>query len=145
MDLVAELAIQSVNMQSKKSKRFDEFFKDAESLREVWRVSQFLIDSYEGKRPDSKFNVTEVETAEAFELSRNIEKFLSQFSGDIQFSPVISGAGVIDTCQGDLSVNGTLFEIKTVNRNFRSKDIKQLLIYLALDAATKRRCNARTV
>ena len=139
MDLVAELAIQSVKFAIEKKQEVDEIFADTQSLKEVWSVSQFLIDSYEGKKPDAEFNLTEEETAEALKLSRNIEKFLSRFAGDVQFSPVISGAGAIDTCEGDLSINGTLFEIKTVNRNFRSKDIKQLLIYLVLDAARPNR------
>ena len=139
MDLVAELAVQSVKFSNERKKGVVDVFTSTENLRKVWRVSQSLIDSYEGRKPSIKFNVTDEERSEAFELSRNFEIFLSQFTGDIQFSPTISGAGVIDTCQGDLSIDRTLFEIKTVNRNFQSKDIKQLLIYLALDTAMTNR------
>ena len=32
----------------------------------------------------------------------------------------------------DLSISDTLFELKTVNRNFKSSDLKQLFIYIAL-------------
>jgi hypothetical protein len=36
----------------------------------------------------------------------------------------------------DLSIGKTLFEVKTVERNIASKDLRQLLVYLALQSAT---------
>ncbi|HEX7722761.1 MAG TPA: hypothetical protein VF397_11430 [Pyrinomonadaceae bacterium] len=39
----------------------------------------------------------------------------------------------------DISIGRALFEVKTVDRNLASKDIRQLIVYLALQAATGER------
>lgn len=49
-----------------------------------------------------------------------------------RFSPLIGGCGFLGACEADIVSGDTLFEIKTVNRNFSSKDIRQVIIYLAL-------------
>lgn len=80
------------------------------------------------------------ERAEALMLLQNYDALLSTFSGvEIQFSPRIRGAGIVNMCMADLSVGNTLFEIKTVKRSIAGKDIRQLLVYLALQAAAGQR------
>ena len=138
-DLVAELAVQSVKIANEKKATIVDIYSNTKTLRKAWRISQSLIDNYEGRKPTRHFNLTEDERSEALNLSLNIERFISLYGCDVRFSPIVRGAGVINTCQADLSIDRTLFEIKTVNRNFRSKDIKQLLIYLALDNSTAER------
>ena len=74
-------------------------------------------------------------------MARNYERFFEQRCGgeNIEFGPVIPGAGFLAECRADISVGATLFEVKTVNRNLAGKDIRQLFIYLALQNATGQR------
>ena len=77
------------------------------------------------------------EIDESIELAEQYNFFLGNLkSTEIEFSPKIVGAGFLGVCTADLSVGTTLYEIKTVSRNISGKDIKQLLIYLALQYST---------
>lgn len=46
--------------------------------------------------------------------------------------PQFKGHGFISSCSGDFEDDGSLIEMKYVSRNFRSHDIRQLIIYSAL-------------
>jgi hypothetical protein len=76
---------------------------------------------------------------EGLALAHNYEAFFCQKHASVEFSPRIAGAGFISSCLADLSVGDTLYEVKTVNRNIASKDMRQLMVYLALQAATGNR------
>ena len=52
---------------------------------------------------------------------------------------MVRGNGLLSSCFADLSVGSTLFEVKTVARPFHSRDLRQLLVYLALQSATGER------
>ena len=43
------------------------------------------------------------------------------------------GCGILDSCYGDLFVGSCLYEVKCVERNLRSIDIRQVLTYCALN------------
>jgi hypothetical protein len=47
--------------------------------------------------------------------------------------PRFPGAGIIDSCEGDVMFGSNLFEVKAGQRTFRAVDLKQLLIYAALN------------
>jgi hypothetical protein len=47
--------------------------------------------------------------------------------------PGFKGCGIVDNCIGDLLVGTTLFEVKAGERSFRSIDIRQLVLYSALN------------
>lgn len=49
------------------------------------------------------------------------------------FYPQFNGCGILDNCQGDLFSNQTLIEIKAGDRNITVQDLRQLLIYSALN------------
>lgn len=52
----------------------------------------------------------------------------------ITFYPQFDGCGILDNCQGDLlQNNNTLVEIKAGERNFTASDLRQVLIYTALN------------
>ena len=131
-DLVAELAIHTTRLAMESDISMEKAYSDTELLQAAWRSSQELIDRYEGRKPTIEFDLTDNEKFEARALAYNFEEFFVHLKGDIEFLPKIAGAGVIGECEADLAVGHTLFEIKTVNRNFQSKDLRQLLIYLAL-------------
>lgn len=47
--------------------------------------------------------------------------------------PDFPGCGFVDRSEGDVIFDSALYEIKAVDRNFRSIDIKQLITYAALN------------
>lgn len=82
--------------------------------------------------------LSEAEQSEGVALARIYERFIGLWPANaaVEFSPPIAGANIVASCRADLSIGTALYEIKTVSRNFQSRDIRQLLIYLALQAAT---------
>src|SRR5881275_1020467 len=57
----------------------------------------------------------------------------------IEFCPVFAGAGFLDSSAGDLAIANCLIEVKTTVRKPAGKDIRQLIVYAALDANTEER------
>lgn len=128
-DLVAELAIHTTRLAMERDVSVERTYSDTELLQIAWRSSQALIDRYEGRKPTVEFDLTDDEKFEACALACNFRELFVCLKEDIEFFPRIAGAGVIGECEADLAIGHTLFEIKTVNRNFQSKDLRQLLIY----------------
>jgi hypothetical protein len=48
---------------------------------------------------------------------------------------MFTGCGFVDASEGDAIYGQTLYEIKTVERPFRSHDIRQTIVYAALNLA----------
>lgn len=77
--------------------------------------------------------LSDEEQREGVQLANNILSFVSSFHPkEVRFAPKLPGYGIVGECLADISIDDALFEIKTVKRNFRSKDLKQLILYLAL-------------
>lgn len=51
--------------------------------------------------------------------------------------PVFRGCGFIDASEGDAICGKTLYEVKAVDRSFRSVDVRQLITYCALNHASR--------
>lgn len=80
-----------------------------------------------------QLSLSDAELSEILGLAENTMEFIEKMGGrQVIFRPKVKGYGIISTLTADLSIDDTLFEIKTVNRNFKSSDLKQLFIYLAL-------------
>ncbi len=134
--LVAEFAFHLVRLAHERSIPLSNVSNDKQLLSDSERVALRLIQKYEN-RIEAPSPVSSVELSESLLLVENYSIFLADRSKlPIEFSPNIPGAGFVDQCRGDLSISTTLFEIKTMNRKIASKDIRQLLVYLALQAAT---------
>lgn len=85
------------------------------------------------KFTDIPDDLSEQQYEEGGLLAKNILSFILSFTpGVVKFTPRVPGYGIVGECWADISVDNILFEIKTVKRSFRSKDLKQLLLYLAL-------------
>jgi hypothetical protein len=78
------------------------------------------------------------EKEEGIAIAHNYSRFFKERCRNqpIEFSPKIPGSGFLAECRADISVGSTLFEVKTVDRNLAGKDIRQLVVYLALQNAT---------
>lgn len=80
--------------------------------------------------------ISEGELEEAFNIAFRYELLLGQDANDVNFLPLIPGAGIVNTCEADLATVDCLWEVKAVRRNIGGKDIRQLLVYLALNSAS---------
>jgi hypothetical protein len=57
----------------------------------------------------------------------------------LKVRPSFQGCGVINKCEGDFVYGDDLIEIKSVNRTLRVIDVRQILVYLALDFIERRK------
>lgn len=68
------------------------------------------------------------------ELFRRLNSFfINQHGSELVVRPEFPGCGFVDLSEGDVIYGDALYEIKAVDRNFRSVDIKQLITYAALN------------
>lgn len=83
----------------------------------------------------------EEEMDDAREQIRRLRLFFQEVSRGrvVETKPKFSGCGIIDSCEGDVYFEGELFEIKAGDRNVRSVDLRQLLVYSALNYAEQKR------
>ena len=135
--MVAEFAFHLVRLANERSIPLTDVGHDQRLLSDAEKVALTLIRKYESRQAAIPRGLSLVERAESLLLVKNYSIFLSDHSKSaIEFGPHIPGAGFVNSCRGDLSVSTALFEIKTMNRNIAGKDIRQLLVYLALQAAS---------
>lgn len=117
--------------------RLSEAMNSSDILASAQSRAVEAVNIYEGRIifPDSALNDDEL--GEGYELAQRYEAFVRQVGTDGQVTiPVpLRGAGFLGACQADMLVGDYLVEIKTVKRNLSSKDIRQLVVYLALNAA----------
>ncbi|WP_155833706.1 hypothetical protein [Halomonas sp. BC04] len=136
-DLVAEFAFQLAMRAHEKSLWIDELKLDKSNVEAAYIGATSFLKKYEAGNGVIVLNENEVE--ESFTLAEQYDYFIeTRKADDIEFSPQVAGAGFLGLCKADLSIDETLYEVKTVSRNIAGKDIKQLLIYLALQHSTGR-------
>jgi hypothetical protein len=87
----------------------------------------------------SLFEVRELDQGERGEAIEQANRLIRFFLGIakgkiIRCNPHFNGCGVVDSCYGDIMVGDTLYEVKAGERNFRSLDIRQILVYAALNS-----------
>lgn len=123
-DLVAEMAFETARENYRKRKgEVPEITKALErALRKIALI----------KGEPEIANLSEAETAEAEAIAAVYEDLFDSVAlqGDIRFQPRIKGAGILDQTEADFCTNSTLFEVKAVNRNLQSGDLRQVLCYL---------------
>ena len=135
-DVVAELGIQLAKHAIAACLPIERIAGDGTALEDAWKSAQTLTARYEGEGPhvaDAALPASDAREGTA--LARNLIAFAELIDGPARFSVHVPGAGVLSRCEADLALGGTLVEIKTVSRGFRSEDLRQLLVYLALDWA----------
>lgn len=94
------------------------------TAKSIWKSGKYL---------PSDLEISNDEKNDIIKVANNILEFIDKINGDVVlFRPKLKGYGFIPDLEGDLLVDETLYEVKTVNRNFKSSDMKQLFIYLAL-------------
>lgn len=135
-DLVSELAFNLAAELIETDITPGQFFIDYTSVIQlVSKTARNIWKSGNYSQEDLKLN--ESEECESILICSNIIEFVNKIKKENHvFMPKLKGYGVIPDLIADISIDDTLYEIKTVNRNFRSSDLKQLLIYLALQQVT---------
>lgn len=75
----------------------------------------------------------EEEKKQVLQIASNIQDYIRKYGRDApQFRPKLSGCGVIIAAEADLVIGSRIVEVKSVNRNFRSSDFRQLITYVVL-------------
>lgn len=93
----------------------------------------------------------ELDTYELNDSHRSIileqsTRLYNTYSGKtLTFDPQFNGCGIIANCQGDLYFDDVLCEIKAGERNIHSSDIKQLLVYCALNWLSEEKLNIQCI
>lgn len=86
--------------------------------------------------------LTPAEWSEATTLSLRLTEYANDLkeSSDAEalVSPILPGCGIVEQAAADFAVGQTLVEVKSVGRAFRGSDIRQVLVYAALDEAAHR-------
>ncbi|WP_340331985.1 hypothetical protein [Microbaculum marinum] len=77
--------------------------------------------------------ISDVELNQINGLEKRLVSFFRPEIVENIVRPIFSGCGYIDSSEGDIINDGRLFEIKAVDRPFRSSDIRQLITYCALN------------
>jgi hypothetical protein len=110
----------------------DKLISDAANSAAAKRIREFRPGL-----PLDELRLSLQEQQEGIRLAAVYEEFLRLWPTEtVTFSPMVRGNGMLSSCFADLAVGRTLFEVKTVSRPFQSRDLRQLLVYLALQSTT---------
>jgi len=72
--------------------------------------------------------------ADAIELAIRLDCYTDHQSFEtLTIQPRFKGCGILNSCYGDFLCDDCLYEVKMVDRNLRSVDLRQILIYCALN------------
>jgi hypothetical protein len=133
--LIAEYAF-SLFVERKKV-AWQSFSRSAEERIEAaaWHETEVRLRSYVSQGLDLKSKWSEEERAETRVLAQRLTRFFDDHTRRLVLRPVFCGCGFIDASEADLIYGETIFEIKTVERAFRSQDVRQVITYAALNTA----------
>jgi hypothetical protein len=134
-DIVSEIAFYLTRIVSEEDITVDKYIKAnglnilfSNACKSIWKREKTSEDS-----------LTVAESNDIVNLSNNTLEFINKVKKQqVHFCPKFKGYGFISNLEGDLVIDDTLYEIKTVSRNFKSSDLKQLFIYLALQQVEKK-------
>lgn len=139
--VVSEFAFHISELSIQDGRNVSDIINSKKYVDEAQRYAYEVVKRYAGStfRLDWPLNTEEIE--EGSMIALNYERFFEMYSKDedVTFGPVIPGAGFVSECKADIAIGNTLFEVKTVDRNMAGKDIRQLIVYLALQGITDKR------
>lgn len=131
-DLVSEAAFNLSELAFlNKAKPFNAFSVDNEQKRIIDLTARSIWKS--GNYSESDLLISDIENQEIISIADNTLEFIEKLDEKVViFKPKLKGYSFIPDLTADISIGDTLFELKSVNRNFKSSDLKQLIIYIAL-------------
>jgi hypothetical protein len=135
-DIVAEFAFRLGRITHNRMITIDGLKKEKGLIADAEKEAFELIRRYEGGQPGAVVPLSEIERSEGLLLCGRYQALYSVFpkSSLVEFCPTFPGAGFLDSCEGDIAIGDSLIEVKTTTRKPAGKDLRQLIVYLALDA-----------
>jgi hypothetical protein len=94
-------------------------------------VNQAL--SYIERFPRNSVNKYEFNQLNQTIVLKQINNLCNTYKDNIILNPFFPGCGIIDNCNGDILQHEKLIEIKAGKRNIEPSDLKQLIVYAALN------------
>jgi hypothetical protein len=136
VDIVAEFAFRLARLATQEKILFAEICGQAPLVSRAETEAFHLIQRYEGGLPTEILPLSSVEKAEGFRLCERYSALLAALpsSTAVEFCPRFPGAGFLNSCEGDVGIGDCLVEVKTTTRRPAGKDLRQLIVYAALDA-----------
>ncbi len=119
-------------------RQIDRSLPDHSYLTRLEQQCKEKISRLAGGRGQVAHNLSEGEQSEAHTLALVLyDYFLADLRRrDCVLDPPLKGCGLIDACEADVFARHTLYEIKAGDRGFRSIELRQLLVYCALNYAS---------
>ncbi len=136
-DLVAEFAFCAAETIHNSAITMAEFADDKKALDDTYKRAVRFLKRYQSNDYEIALNTYEI--SESLKIAEQYERFFKHLkltNNQIIFRPQLKGSGFLGSCTADLSVDDTLYEIKTVTRNISGKDVRQILIYLLLQSSS---------
>ena len=139
-DIVAEFAFWGARLLHDGGGFPGDLLDDSAIVREASRKAFEVVQQYEGVKPEVVQPLSPAELREGQALAKNYASLYRACDpiGHIDFCPRFQGCGFLNAAEGDLGIDGTLVEVKTTTRKVGSKDLRQLITYLALDTGAGR-------
>lgn len=112
---------------------------DELAAEDLARLTAETLSFFESVPPREELRpIGDDEVGEAREIARSIHRYLERKESrrPVVVLPPFSGCGVVDACHGDLLVGHTLYELKSGARRFQLDDLRQLIVYAALQQAS---------
>lgn len=136
-DLVSEAAFNLSELAFINKTTPSEAFTEVEQIKIINLTAKSIWKS--GNYTENDLSISDIEKQEIIAISENTLEFIEKLGGqDVLFKPKLKGYSFIPDLTADISISDSIFEIKTVNRNFKSSDLKQLFIYIALRQVSER-------
>ena len=111
--------------------------RDKDELNSIWSEVVRRLIVYENEDLTLEEPLKEEEMREACEIGLRLQRLLVEPGLHLTLKPVFAGCGYISASEGDVLLKNTLYEVKTVDRPFRSVDIRQLISYAAMNSVSK--------
>ncbi len=115
-----------------------EIYKTSE-LESVSRQSLQLAENYQGLGENELSFPTQSEQDEGLQIANRLKVYFCEYEKENKVlpAPLFRGCGFVDDCYGDLLAGNTIYEVKSGDRSFRLMDVKQILVYVALNFISK--------
>lgn len=141
LDIIAEFAFRLAQLAHENAIDLAEMKLHQPLVVAAQEMAFKLIQKYEGIKPVIIDPLSEEELVAGFQLCSRYAALYSTFPNNtpIEFAPKFTGAGFLNTSEGDIGIGDTLIEVKTTTRRGSGKDLRQLIVYLALDANANER------
>lgn len=137
--LVSEISFGIFRLSIKKNETIGNSFPSQALLRDLVLFSRERISKLDRKELNEIEEPSEDELSESIRLAFLIQRFFLRFekNENLIIDPIFKGCGFIDRSIGDVLAGNTLYEIKSGDRKFRSVDMRQILVYCALNYASQ--------